>query len=490
VLKANSEGANLLLGTSLGSRLGDLASLSIGLLDGLDDTDSDGLTHVTDGETSERGVLLERLNAERLGGDHLDDGGIAGLDELGELLHGLTGTTIDLLEDLTELAGNVSGVAIEDGSVSVGDLTRVVQNDNLGVEGSSLLGGVVLGVRADVTAANILDGDVLDVESDVITGNTLLEDFVMHLDGLDLSGDTSGGEGDDHTGLDDTGLDTTDGNCSDTTDLVDILEGKTEGLLGGTAWGLDSIDGLQEGLSLEGTGLGLLGPSLEPGHVDGLLQHVVSVPSRDGDEGNGLGVVTDLLDESGNLLDDLLETVLGPLGGVHLVDGDDQLLDTEGESEKSVLTGLTILGDTSLELTSTTGNNENGAIGLGGTSDHVLDEITMSGGINDGDVVLGGLELPESDINGDTTLTLGLELVKNPGVLEGTLSELSGLLLELLNGTLIDTTALVDQMTSGGGLAGIDVSDNDDVNVKLLFSHSRAGRETLVRNVLCCSCVF
>jgi len=27
---------------------------------------------------------------------------------------------------------------------------------------------------------------------------------------------------------------------------------------------------------------------------------------------------------------------------------------------------------------------------------------------NDGDIVLGGLELPESDIDGDTTLTLGL----------------------------------------------------------------------------------
>jgi hypothetical protein len=26
-------------------------------------------------------------------------------------------------------------------------------------------------------------------------------------------------------------------------------------------------------------------------------------------------------------------------------------------------------------------------------------------------------------------------------------------------------------VTSGGGLAGIDVSDNDDVNVSLLFSH-------------------
>lgn len=47
---------------------------------------------------------------------------------------------------------------------------------------------------------------------------------------------------------------------------------------------------------------------------------------------------------------------------------------------------------------------------------------------NDGDMVLGGLELPEGDINGDTTLTLGLQLVEDPGILEGTLAELSGLL--------------------------------------------------------------
>lgn len=43
------------------------------------------------------------------------------------------------------------------------------------------------------------------------------------------------------------------------------------------------------------------------------------------------------------------------------------------------------------------------------------------------------------------------------------------LLLELLDGTLVDTTALVDQVTSGGRLAGIDVADNDDVDVVLLF---------------------
>jgi hypothetical protein len=42
-------------------------------------------------------------------------------------------------------------------------------------------------------------------------------------------------------------------------------------------------------------------------------------------------------------------------------------------------------------------------------------------------------------------------------------------LLELLDGTLVNTTALVDQVTSGGRLAGIDVADNDDVDVGTLF---------------------
>ena len=42
-------------------------------------------------------------------------------------------------------------------------------------------------------------------------------------------------------------------------------------------------------------------------------------------------------------------------------------------------------------------------------------------------------------------------------------------LLELLNGTRVDTTALVDQVTSGGRLAGVDVADNDHVDVNLVL---------------------
>ena len=47
--------------------------------------------------------------------------------------------------------------------------------------------------------------------------------------------------------------------------------------------------------------------------LGGLLEHVVAVPAGDGDERNSLGVVTDLLDEGGRLLDDFVEAVLGPL---------------------------------------------------------------------------------------------------------------------------------------------------------------------------------
>ena len=43
-------------------------------------------------------------------------------------------------------------------------------------------------------------------------------------------------------------------------------------------------------------------------------------------------------------------------------------------------------------------------------------------------IVLGSFELPQSNVDGDTTFTLGLELVKNPCVLEGTLSEFGGFL--------------------------------------------------------------
>ena len=74
---------------------------------------------------------------------------------------------------------------------------------------------------------------------------------------------------------------------------------------------------------------------------------------------------------------------LAYFGGIHLVDGDNELPYAKREGQQGVLASLPILGDTSFEFTGTSSNDQDGAISLGGTSDHVLDEIAMSGRIND-----------------------------------------------------------------------------------------------------------
>ncbi len=50
-------------------------------------------------------------------------------------------------------------------------------------------------------------------------------------------------------------------------------------------------------------------------------------------------------------------------------------------------------------------------------------------------------------------------------------TNLSGFLLELFDGSLVDSSTLVDQVSGGGGLAGVDMANDHDVDVGLFFSH-------------------
>jgi hypothetical protein len=90
------------------------------------------LSHVTDGEASKGSVLREGLDTHWACWLELDDGGIAGLDESWGFLKNLAATLIDLLLDLVEFAGDVSGMAIKNWGVLVADLTWVVEDNNLG----------------------------------------------------------------------------------------------------------------------------------------------------------------------------------------------------------------------------------------------------------------------------------------------------------------------------------------------------------------------
>ena len=85
---------------------------------------------------------------------------------------------------------------------------------------------------------------------------------------------------------------------------------------------------------------------------------------------------------------------------------------------------LTLVASNQVANTVSSSDDEYGTIRLRCSGDHVLDEIPVTRGIDDGDVVVLGLELPQSDIDGDTTLTLGLQLVQDPGIFERALAHL------------------------------------------------------------------
>ncbi len=72
-------------------------------------------------------------------------------------------------------------------------------------------GGQAHGLGGD----QLHDGGVTGLEADIVAGHGLGQRLMVHLDGLDLSGEADRGEGDDLAGLHDAGLDTAHGQPED-----------------------------------------------------------------------------------------------------------------------------------------------------------------------------------------------------------------------------------------------------------------------------------
>jgi hypothetical protein len=456
-----------------------------------------GLVTLKDSNATKGLRLVEGVDDDRVLGVNLklDHGNIVSLDILGVLSLGLVGLLTDLPDDAEDLAGSLSGLNLNDGGVALLELSGVVQNLNLSLEGlGGLEGGILLDDHDISGLGEVILVQTLNVDTNVETALSAVNLLVVHLDGEDLSDarvglSVRGEENNLISRLEGTLLDLSSDDISDTLDVKDVGNGHTGGEVRGTLGDLNElVKGIVNGDDgLSGTISGLHGGTLPPRHVGGLLEEVVTLEARDGEDGDGLinelGVPADLAENVADLIANLVVTGLSVLGdiGVHLVDANDQLLNTEQVQETGVLTGLTLdltclsitLGKGSGEVT-ISGNHDDSDISLRGTGDHVLHEISVAGGINDGVVEVGGVELLGGALDSDTTLTLLLGGVQEEGKGERSLTHLVSKLLHLLQLTLGDTTELVHQVTSGGGLAGIDVSADNHRHVDLTrsrFSH-------------------
>jgi len=363
----------------------------------------------------------------------------------------------------------------------------VVKDLDSGSEALGALDGIVCLEDHNITnTRHVVLGKTLDVHADVITLKGFWHVLVVHFDGEDLasagSGCTVSGQEEAFvTGLDGALFNTASEHITDTLDFVDTREWHAH-LSGRVAgWWLDELfEAVKEGFhgDLIATALETAADDLNtlpPRHVGGFGDEVVTLPSgdwKDWEASIDKGLLpSNFLKHVAHFVTDFV-VALFLVGGdiaVHLVDANNELFDTEKVDEHRVLTGLALdltslgvtLGNGSGEVT-VGWNHKECTVGLGSTSDHVLDKVSVPWGIDDSVVVRFGEEFLGGAGDGYTTFALFLLAVHIESEGERAFADLVSFSLELLDFTLGDTAEFEDKTSGGGGLAGIDVSADDN----------------------------
>jgi len=441
---------------------------------------------VHNGKSPKSGAFGERFDEKRGSGFEFD----FGILELGELWGvldlGTSGLLSHLPQDLGHLARNLGGTGENNGAVSRLEDTRVLLDSNQSSEALDGLELSILFVVDDITRVDLLVlGNTLDGKTDGVTGSGRFEDLLVLFDGENLlSLKVARDESDLVTRSKSSLFDGSANNLTNSLNVVDVGNRKTKRSIGKTLGGSDEVvEGINDGVSSDLLLGGLVGsPSLVPralGGVNGVNQ-VVSVESRVRDERDLLGLESDGLKHLNEFVLDLGETVLGPVAGVHLVDSNNNLFNTQKVKKTGVLTSLTFinsglgigLGDGGFETSLLGRDQKHTDISGGRSGDHVLDVILVPRSIDNGVVVLVSEELLGVALDGNTTVTFFLARIKVVRETEGRLSILGGDFVKLGHLTLSDSSLLENQVTASSRLTGIDVSA-DNQRQMFLITHVR-----------------
>ena len=287
--------------------------------------------------------------------------------------------------------------------------TLVLGQDVHGDEELPVLGSSA-GLGNDHATLDVLTLDTTEKETRVVTGSRLVAGLLESLNVGDLCPDGGGVLADK---LDfrilakDTTLNTTGGDGTTARNGEDILDRHEEGLLKLTDRGGNPlVDGVHELVDLFDTDL--------------RLAVLEGAQSRTEDNRSVVTLETVAGQELTHLHLDELQHLL-VLNSIDLVDENDNPLDTNLTGEEQVLTGLG-------HLTVGSSDDDNGTVHGGGTGDHVLDVIGVTGAVDVSVVAVFGLVLDVGSGDGDTTLALLGRLV-NRGVVEEVCEALFGLAL-------------------------------------------------------------
>lgn len=341
------------------------------------ETSGDGAATLTDVEALANldGVGLVEL------GNHLDV--VARHDHLGVRILGALGEV--------ERDGLVGGTEVDLGAVvavEAGVAATLLLGEDVERAEELLVRTDLAGNGHDHAAPNVLTADTTEEKAGVVTSAGLLARLLEGLDVGDLGLDdllALANKLDLSVALEDTALNTARDDGATARDGEDVLDGHEEGLLEGTVGGGNPrVDGLEK---LVDPLVADLGPLVLHGaergaHDDG---GVVALEAVVGEQLTHLH------------LDELQH--LGVLDGVDLVDEDDDPLDTDLAGEEQMLPGLG-------HLAVRGGDDDDGAVHAGRTSNHVLDVIGVTGAVDVRVVPVVGRVLDVRGGDGDTAFPL------------------------------------------------------------------------------------
>lgn len=416
---------------------------------------------VSQGESSHLWVILESFNADRTGSTsdlQARNDAVALLGVRRRQLALAAGTLLQLVHQGRE--GNLL-----DGCVHVAHTVETGRENALEIQNTDLslkLGDLVdqaLGRAENETGQDIFLLETAETKTDLVTtlrnANFL---FRLGVDCRNINLVVVWHHDQGHSLLDDTSLN------------LALNHGTHVAVFGGNGhheWGVELalhgghvVEVLQQGRSLV-EGADVLGNSLLDTHE--LLR-------RNGHkEYIRLQVEARCLEELSQLSGTLLVPLSRPVDSrvVHLVDNHDQLVDTLSLGEHGVLTGLAPLLETGLVLTLTGGDDENTNISLSRTTNHVGDIGLVAGRIENRVTALLGLEETSSYLDSLTLGTLLLGQIQSPGQIPSLTTEFLGLSLVLVQSSLVHHAGGVENGTTEGRLASINVADEDDVDVLL-----------------------
>ena len=326
------------------------------------------------------------------------------------------------------------------------------QDVDLGVELGVGLDAARLG--HDLAALDLVALDAPQEAADVVAGPALVEQLLEHLDpgDDDLAGGLDPDDLDLVADVDDAALDPPGGDRAPALDPEDVLDRHEEGLVDRPLGGRDvRVDRVHELLD---RGVGRVGRV-----VLGLEGLERAAPH----EGDVVARELVLAEELADLELDEVEQ-LGVVDRVALVEEDDDVGDLDLAGQEDVLAGL---GHRAVGR----GDDEDGAVHLGGPGDHVLDVVGVTGAVDVGVVAGLGLVLDVGDRDRDPPLALLGRVVDR---VEGA----------VLAGPL--QGEVLGDRRGQARLAVVDVTDRPDVDVRLgplellghvsAYSNCRCGR--------------